>query len=145
MERLNEENGKIDKSIKLKIERLREMSEELSVKAYPLSEEIKAYLEEVEKFIESSSLQFNEADSFAVEIKEACKKNAASGWCMSTYFPIGTYRKIADSVGNLNEIDRLFVNEFESNNFDLIYTGERLHYQQGCYRERTDKQCENSS
>lgn len=124
LEKFFRENEEISVDIKQKFESLRKFSEDFSALAYPVSKAIDIYLDQVQKFIESSSLQFNKPDSFISEIKKACKKNAASGWCMSACFSIATYREIADSRINNNETDRLFVNEFESKGFEL-YNAER--------------------
>ncbi|WP_338706513.1 hypothetical protein [Paenibacillus amylolyticus] len=108
-----EKNTRIAKTLGPTIEAIRKASVDYD----PLITAIKDLKDIIHKdyprFEQTSDLSFYE------RIHQACLINTNYGWCLSSDFSISAYRRIADSEDSQEEKDRLFVMEFEADNFDL--------------------------
>lgn len=68
--------------------------------------------------------QFINPGLLTERIYRDCLSNAKYGWCMSAHMTISGYRKIAKEADSQEIRDKLFINEFEEDDYDL-YKRER--------------------
>ncbi|URJ36588.3 hypothetical protein MF625_001006 [Paenibacillus polymyxa] len=112
IEKLHEQNAKMIESLKPVFAITQKLTRELSESLLPAQKA----LEEFRETIKSHVLN---PDSFIDNINKACQDNTKFGWCISAHMTISSYRKIASNEHNQEEKDRVFISEFESNNFEL--------------------------
>lgn len=113
MNKMIEKQAKILKSLGPTIEILRKASKEYS----PVFNALKDFSKMIRQ--QYQYIERNGASPFYDRIHQASLKNTSYGWCMSAHISISAYRKIAESEDSQEEKDRLFVMEFEAENFDL--------------------------
>ncbi|MDM5277159.1 hypothetical protein QUF95_07185 [Paenibacillus silvae] len=115
-----EKNARIVKAIGPTIDAIRKVSEEYA----PFINAVKDLRELIRD--QYPVVKQNGRLSFYEGIHQACLINTNYGWCLSSNVSISAYRRIASSEDSQEEKDRLFVLEFEADNFDL-YIAEKNH------------------
>ncbi|MEK4367602.1 hypothetical protein [Paenibacillus sp. FSL R5-0473] len=112
LEKMFKHNAKVFNSLKPLIEGIQKSTRDISKAMFPSQEA----LEQLSQRFKSLELNPN---SFIDNINRACDQNTKFGWCISGHMTIRLYCEIGSSEDSQEEKDRLFVNEFETNNFYL--------------------------
>ncbi|MDL1163415.1 hypothetical protein P0100_20565, partial [Yersinia pestis] len=92
----------------------------------PLTENLNEIAESIGLVTNVPSFEFNNPESLIDNINKACLANTKYGWCLSANMTIAGYRKIAKDHDSQEVKDRLFVNEFEADNFELYEQEKRF-------------------
>lgn len=112
LEKLLEQNAKVFDSLKPLFEGIQKSTREISKAMLPTKEVLEQFNQRV-KFLDLNP------NSFIDDINRACDQNTKFGWCISAHMTIRLYCEIGSSGDSQEEKDRLFVSEFEANNFYL--------------------------